>query len=63
MIFDRHANLKYKYGNRKFWCKGFYVDTVGRNKKEDVVAEQMTLEEYVDPFTGEETGSKRKKKN
>ncbi|EFZ2209174.1 IS200/IS605 family transposase, partial [Shigella flexneri] len=74
MIFDRHANLKYKYGNRKFWCKGFYVDTVGRNKKvieeyirnqlqEDVVAEQMTLEEYIDPFTGEETGSKRKKKN
>ena len=33
MIFDRHANLKYRYGNRKFWCKGFYVDTVGRNKK------------------------------
>lgn len=33
MIFDRHANLKYKYGNRQFWCKGYYVDTVGRNKK------------------------------
>ena len=33
MIFDRHANLKYKYGNREFWCKGYYVDTVGRNKK------------------------------
>lgn len=33
MIFDRHANLKYKYGNRKFWCRGYYVNTVGRNKK------------------------------
>ena len=33
MIFDRHANLKYKYGNRHFWCKGYYVDTVGKNKK------------------------------
>lgn len=66
MIFDRHANLKYKYGNRKFWCKGFYVDTVGRNKKaiaeyirnqiqEDVVAEQLSLMEYVNPFTGKET--------
>ena len=33
MIFDRHANLKYRYGERKFWCRGYYVDTVGRNKK------------------------------
>ncbi len=33
MIFDKHANLKYKYGNRKFWCRGYYVDTVGRNQK------------------------------
>ena len=33
MIFDRHANLKYKYGNRHFWCRGYYVDTVGKNKK------------------------------
>ena len=39
MIFDRHANLKYKYGNRHFWCKGYYVDTVGRNKK--------IIEEYI----------------
>lgn len=39
LIFDRHANLKYKYGNRKFWCRGFYVDTVGRNKKQ--------IEEYI----------------
>ena len=64
MIFDRHANLKYKYGNRQFWCKGYYVDTVGRNKKiieeyiknqiqADIAYEQMSLKEYIDPFTGE----------
>lgn len=63
MIFDRHANLKYRYGNRKFWCRGYYVDTVGRNKKqieeyirnqvqEDYVADQLTLFEEYDPFTG-----------
>ena len=63
MIFDRHANLKYKYGNRHFWCRGYYVNTVGANKKaieeyirhqldEDVAYEQMTFKEYVDPFTG-----------
>lgn len=33
MIFDRYANLKYKYGNRRFWCRGFYVDTAGKNDK------------------------------
>lgn len=64
MIFDKHAHLKYKYGNRKFWCRGYYVDTVGRNQKvitkyiqnqlqEDRVADQLTLFEAVDPFTGE----------
>lgn len=64
MIFDRHANLKYKYGNRNFWARGYYVDTVGRNKKaiqeyirnqlkEDELADQMTIKEYYDPFTGE----------
>ena len=64
MIFDRHANLKYKYGNRQFWCKGYYVDTVGRNKKaiaeyirnqlqEDKISDQLTIKEYSDPFTGE----------
>lgn len=64
MIFDRHANLKYKYGNRQFWCKGYYVDTVGRNKKaiqeyiknqiqEDIASEQISIKEYLDPFTGE----------
>ncbi|MCK4030052.1 IS200/IS605 family transposase [Streptococcus suis] len=39
MIFDKHANLKYRYGNRKFWCRGYYVDTVGRNQK--VIAEYI----------------------
>ena len=63
MIFDRHANLKYKYGNRHFWCRGYYVDTVGRNKhriaeyirkqlQEDQMADQISFKEYVDPFTG-----------
>ena len=63
MIFDRHANLKYKYGSRHFWCRGYYVDTVGRNKQaiaeyirnqlvEDEMIDQMTMKEYIDPFTG-----------
>ena len=67
MIFDRHANLKYKYGSRSFWCRGYYVDTVGKNRKmiaeyiqnqleEDYASEQLTIREYMDPFTG----SKRK---
>ena len=64
MIFDRHANLKYKYGNRHFWCRGYYVDTVGKNAKkieeyirqqlqEDIAADQLTMKEYTDTFTGE----------
>ena len=64
MIFERHANLKYKYGNRHFWCRGYYVDTVGKNAKkieeyvrnqlkEDLEYDQMSLKEYIDPFTGE----------
>ena len=63
MIFERHANLKYKYGNRHFWCRGYYVDTVGRNKKaiaeyikneleEEIAADQISFKEYMDPFTG-----------
>ena len=63
MIFDRHANLKYKYGDRHFWARGYYVDTVGRNKKqiqeyirhqleEDKISDQMSLKEFIDPFTG-----------
>ncbi|MEA5021864.1 IS200/IS605 family transposase ISCth10 [bioreactor metagenome] len=71
MIFDRHANLKYKYGNRHFWCRGYYVDTVGRNKKaieqyirkqlqEDIAADQLSIKEFVDPFTGEPVEKKKK---
>ena len=63
MIFDRHANLKYKYGNRTFWARGYYVDTVGRDKKqieeynrkqleEDKLMDQISIKEYIDPFTG-----------
>ena len=73
MIFDRHANLKYKYGNRHFWCKGYYVDTVGKNKKviaeyirnqlqEDIANDQMSLKEYVDPFEKSEEKENNKKK-
>jgi putative transposase len=71
MIFDRHANLKYKYGNRNFWCRGYYVDTVGKNTKkiaeyiknqlqEDFTADQITLKEYIDPFTGEQVKTGKK---
>ena len=63
MIFDRHANLKYKYGSRHFWRRGYYVDTVGRNKKaieqyirnqleEDYASDQISIKEHIDPFTG-----------
>ena len=63
MIFDRHANLKYKYGNRHFWCRGYYVDTVGKNTEkiaeyirnqlqEDIMNDQISIKEYIDPFTG-----------
>ena len=74
MIFDRHANLKYKYGNRHFWCRGYYVDTVGKNEKaireyidnqlqEDIMSDQLSLKEFIDPFTGEpvKEGKGRKK--
>ena len=63
MIFDRHANLKYKFGNRHFWAKGYFVDTVGKNEKiikeyiqnqlqEDKLYDQISMKEFVDPFTG-----------
>ena len=63
MLFDRHANLKYKYGIRNFWCRGYFVDTVGKNEKmiaeyiknqleEDFSRDQISLKEYMDPFTG-----------
>ena len=64
MIFEKYANMKYKYGNRHFWCRGYYVDTVGRNKKvieqyirnqlqQDSEEEQLSIKEFVDPFTGQ----------
>ena len=63
MIFEKHANLKYKYGDRHFWARGYYVDTVGRNKKQiqeyirnqleaDKIADQISIKEFIDPFTG-----------
>lgn len=63
-IFDKYANLKYKYGRRQFWCEGYYVDTVGKNEKiikeyiknqlqEDIAYDQISIKEYIDPFTGE----------
>lgn len=71
IIFDRHANLKYKYENRHFWCRGYYVDTVGKNAEkieeyignqiqEDKVADQISLLEYMDPFTGEPVKGNKK---
>ncbi|WP_295087979.1 IS200/IS605 family transposase [Ruminococcus sp.] len=64
IIFDRHVNLKYKYGNRHFWCRGYYVDTVGKNTKKieeyirdqlqgDIANDQLSSFETTDPFTGE----------
>ena len=72
MIFERHANLKYKYGNRHFWCRWYYVDTVGKNAKkieeyirnqlkEDLEYDQMSMKEYIDPFTGEPVIKSKKK--
>lgn len=66
IIFDRHANLKYKYGNRHFWCRGYFVDSVGKNEKkireyirnqleEDYMKDQISIKEYMDPFTGEKS--------
>lgn len=65
IIFDRHANLMYKYGNRHFWCRGYYVDTAGKNAKkiqeyiknqleEDYMADQISMKEFIDPFTGQQ---------
>ena len=62
MIFERHANMKYKFGNRKFWARGYFADTVGKNEKaireyiqnqlaEDKLADELNLKEYIDPFT------------
>ena len=75
MIFDRFAHMKYKYGNRHFWCRGYYVDTVGRNQKKiaeyirnqleedyqaDQQADQLSLFEPVDLFTGKPVNAGKK---
>ena len=63
LIFDRHADMKYKYGQRQFWCRGYFVDTVGKNTKaikeyianqlkEDKLRDDLSSKEYIDPFTG-----------
>ena len=65
MIFDRHADLKYKYGNRHFWCRGYYVDTVGKYEgaikeyiknqlQDDIMNDQISTKELIDPFTGKQ---------
>jgi putative transposase len=65
MIYERHANLKYKHGQRSFWCRGYYVDTAGKNAKriaeyiqnqlkEDQISDQISIKEYIDPFKGSE---------
>ena len=65
MIFEKYAHMKYKYGNRHFWCRGYYVSTVGRNKRvieqyirnqlqEDHAEDQLAIKEYIDPFTGQQ---------
>ena len=64
MIYEKYANMKYKYGNRHFWCRGYYVSTVGLNKRaveqyirnqlqEDYENDQISMKEYIDPFTGQ----------
>lgn len=70
LIFERHAELKYKYGNRHFWCRGYYVSTVGRNEKavqeyirnqekEDIMADQISIKEYMDPFNKDKNPNKK----
>ena len=63
MMFDKHANLKYKYGNRHFWAEGYYVSTVGlsdatvkkyieEQEKHDIVMDKLSVKEYEDPLQG-----------
>ena len=70
MIFDKFANMKYKYGNRHFWCKGYYVSTIGRNEKkikeyiqnqlqEDLAQDQISMKEYIDPFLDDDKKGKK----
>ena len=70
MIFDKFANLKYKYGRRNFWADGYFVSTVGKNEKkikeyirnqlqEDIASDQITIKEVIDPFAQEEKAEKK----
>ena len=72
MIYEQFPELKYEYRNREFWCRGYYVDTAGKNAKKiqeyiqnqlknDLEYDQLTLNEYIDPFTGEPVKKGRKK--
>ena len=72
MIYEKWGDMKYKYRNRQFWCRGYYVDTVGKNAKkieeyirnqlkEDLEYDQMSMKEYIDPFTGEPVIKSKKK--
>ena len=73
MMFDRHANLKYKYGNRHFWAEGYYVSTVGLNSEtvakyireqeaHDTVMDKLSVKEYEDPFEEKEIKEEKKEK-
>ena len=70
LIFQRHAELKYKYGNKHFWCRGYYVSTVGKNEKavqeyirnqekEDIMSDQISIKEYMDPFNPDKNNNKK----
>ena len=70
MIFERFANLKYKYGNRHFWCRGYYVDTVGKYEgaireyiqnqlEEDMMNDQISIKEWIDPFDPDDKNKKK----
>lgn len=72
MIFDKYANLKYKYGRRNFWADGYFVSTIGKNEKkikeyirnqlqEDIAKDQITMKEFIDPFAVEEEQENSKK--
>lgn len=72
MIFDKYANLKYRYGRRNFWADGYFVSTVGKNEKkikeyiqnqlqEDIATDQITMKEFIDPFAMDDEQEKNKK--
>ena len=71
-IFDKYSTLKYRYGRRQFWCIGYYVSTVGKNEgkikeyiknqlNDDIAYDQISINEYIDPFTGEKVDKKKRR--